>query len=172
MGIIKFQMEQKGNKFKNVKSYKKVHEKHVKAQEPYVIFHIGQKDVRNKVKDMLAYEGIGELNIPGSFLGVIPEITHLPVVHIIDLLDISKSTYYRAKEDEVLDMETVDKLASILKLYQRGVEAFGDSEAFKDWLYTQVTSLGGQKPIDLLKTENGRLAILDAIDRVEYGVYG
>jgi putative toxin-antitoxin system antitoxin component (TIGR02293 family) len=156
----------------NITSYKDVQDSLNISQEPYLSFQVGRQEVWKNVNNLLNYEGIGELRIPGSFLNVVPKIMNLPVMHIIELLKISKSTYYRVKEEDVLEMDTVDKLASILKVYQRGVESFGNKEDFQDWLYTKVITIGGKKPIDLLKTENGRLAVLDAIDRVEHGIYG
>ena len=134
---------------------------------------VKSRSVRAKIKDLLYYEGIGELKVAGSFMAHVPKITNLPIGDIVELLDISKSTFYRAKKDDsFLAMDTVDKLSSLLKIYQKGIEAFEGQEPFVEWLNTKIPNLGGKRPIDLLKTENGRITVLDAIDRVEYGVYG
>jgi len=113
------------------------------------------------------------LEIPGYVLEVIPKITNLAIIDVAEVLDISKSTYYRAKEEIILEMETVDKLSSVLKIYQRGLEAFeGDKEDLENWLHTKIPSLGNKKPFELLKTENGRQFVLAAIDRIEHSIYG
>ena len=122
---------------------------------------------------LLTYEGVGELNVPGSFLASVPDITDFPVQEVVEILDISRSTYYRLKDEPRLGPETADKISSLLKLFYQGLEAFeGNKQDFRDWLQSSIPSLGLQKPINLLKTETGRMAIMDAIGRIEHNVYG
>ena len=122
---------------------------------------------------LLHYEGVGDLKIPGSFITSVPEITEFPVSEVAEILDISRSTYYRVKDEPQLDPETADKISSLLKLFYNGLEAFeGNKEDFRDWLNTQIPTLDNNKPVQLLKTESGRAAVLDAIGRIEHNVYG
>ena len=166
-------MRQSSKNLTNVQSYGDVFDMSALPQNIPAVFNINNQRVVNNLRKLLSYEGVGELKIPGSFLSAMPKITNLPVTDIAELLDISKSTYYRAKEGHILEMETVDKLSSVLKIYQRGLEAFeDDKEDFENWLNTKIPSLASRKPLDLLKTENGRLAVMDAIDRIEHSVFG
>lgn len=128
--------------------------------------------IRSGIDELLRYEGVRNIRLDGSFLVEVPKLTHLPISTVTELLDMSKTTFYRVKDEPVLSMATVDRLSSLFKIYQRGMEAFEGQKPFEDWLRTKVPNLGDQRPIDLLMTENGRNAVLDAIDRVEYGVYG
>jgi putative toxin-antitoxin system antitoxin component (TIGR02293 family) len=122
---------------------------------------------------LLTYQGSGALDVPGSFIGAVPDITDFPVQDVVEILDISRSTYYRLKDEPRLDPETADKISSLLKLFYQGLEAFeGNKQDFRDWLQSSIPSLGLQKPIDLLKTETGRMSIMDAIGRIEYNIYG
>lgn len=122
---------------------------------------------------LLTYEGVGELNIPGSFIASVPDITEFPVNFVVQVLDISRSTYYRVKDEPTLDPDTADKISSLLKLFYQGVEAFeGNKTDFQDWLNTRIPALGHKKPVELLKTESGRMAVMDAIGRIEHGIYG
>ena len=157
---------------KNVKSYKDIRKTLNLPGKPYPSSQIAPPQVREQVEELLTYSGVGELKVEGEFLSIIPQIINLPVSEIAGLLGMSKSTYYRAREEKKLDVDTIDKLSSLFKIYQRGLEVFDSQEDFEDWLKTKVVSLGDQKPISLLKTENGRAAVLDTIGRVEYGVYG
>lgn len=160
------------NKLKNISSYNEMQQSSSLAEEPVILMDEKRKNIKKNVKALLAYEGIGEVKIPGSFLSIVTEITSLPVTLLIDILDVSKSTFYRVKDEKMLEQNTIDKLASILKLYNRGIKAFEDKEDFHQWLTSKITTLGNQRPLDLLKTENGRLAVSEAIDRIEHGVYG
>ncbi len=168
-----FHMRQSTKTLTNVQNYGDVFDVSDLSQNIVTVFNIEGKRRLNNLRKLLGYEGVGELKIPGSFLSVMPKITNLPVTDVAQLLDISKSTYYRVKEEDILEMETVDKLSSVLRIYQRGLEAFeDDKEDFEDWLNTKIPSLGNKEPLELLKTENGRLAVRDAIDRIEHSVYG
>lgn len=141
----------------------------------YVVLSTGLsvKRMRKWLLLLLSYDGIEELKIPGSFISVLPEITEFPVSDIVEILDISRSTYYRIKDELWLEPETADKISSLLKLFYYGLEAFeGKKEDFRDWLNTSIPTLDNKKPVHLLKTESGRTAVLDAIARVEHNVYG
>lgn len=159
---------------RNVRKYSDVFEA-TTDPSPYLVLmgSVIGKRMRHSLQILLSYEGAGELKIPGSFIAAIPEITNLPINDVAELLDISKSTYYRVKTEPHLETETADKISSVLKIFYRGLEAFeGIKEDFQDWLKTRIPTLGNEKPLELLKTENGRSAVLDAIDRIEHNVYG
>ncbi len=141
----------------------------------YLVLTAGLSSPRTRqwFLSLLNYEGVEALDVPGSFITAVPDITEFPVNFVVQVLDISRSTYYRLKDEPTLDPDTADKIASLLKLFYQGLEAFeGNKGDFQDWLHTRVASLGHKKPVDLLKTESGRMAIVDAIARIEYGVYG
>ena len=141
----------------------------------YLMLTAGLSGKRTKqwFLSLLTYEGAEELNIPGSFITAVPDITEFPVNYVVQLLDISRSTYYRVKDEPTLDPETADKISSLLKLFYQGMEAFeGNKADFQDWLNTRIPSLSHKKPVELLKTESGRMAVMEAIGRIEYNVYG
>ncbi len=141
----------------------------------YMLLTVGVPGKRNKnwVQVLLNYNGVGDPRVPGSFITVVPDITGFPVNEVAEILDISRSTYYRVKEEPKLDPETADKISSLLKIFYQGVEAFeGDKQAFTDWMHIGIPSLGGQKPLELLKTESGRKSVSEAIARIEHNVYG
>ncbi|MEM8568192.1 MAG: antitoxin Xre/MbcA/ParS toxin-binding domain-containing protein [Bacteroidota bacterium] len=153
---------------KNVKSYRPSK----KASTRPLIFPDLHEKYEDEMEDLLQYDGTEEIEIPGTFLKEIPASTNLPVNHLVKMLDMSKTTFYRVKQEVMLDMDTVDKLSAVFKIYDRGAEAFEGEEAFDDWMNTKIATLGNRRPIDMLSKENGRVAVLEAIDRVEYGVYG
>lgn len=162
----------KESKFKNVKKFEIERRKISRRRHAY-LWSVESQNAEENIDNLLHYAGVGEVRVEGAFLSEVPAIVNLPVTRVVELLDISKSTFYRAKKEEnPLDMNTVDKLSSLLKVFKRGIEAFEGQEAFQDWLKSKIVNLGDQRPIDLLKTENGRFTVLDAIDRVEHGVYG
>ena len=159
---------------KNITNFRAAFKKTKKATE-YLRNIEGIKGTGHEhtLGELLAYEGVGELQIPGSFLSEVNTNLDLPVTRLTKILDVSKSKYYRILDETELDMTTIDKVSSLMKIYESGLEAFeGSFEEFSDWLYTKISSLSDRCPIDLLETENGRMAVLETIDRIEHNVYG
>jgi putative toxin-antitoxin system antitoxin component (TIGR02293 family) len=146
-----------------------------KESPSYLVLMTGVsgRSMKRSLQLLLSYEGVGALKIPGAFIAAVPEITEFPVQDVVEILDISRSTYYRLKDEPRLDPETADKIASLIKLFYQGLESFeGNKSDFRDWLNSSIATLGGKKPVHLLKTESGRMAVIDAIGRIEHNVYG
>ena len=171
-------MGQIREKLSNVKSYKtSFHQTKLGSKSTGIQLLLKNekpnKKIRAIIEKLLSYEGYGEMEVPGSIMRFLPDITNLSVNDLTGLLEMSTSSYYRKIRTGLLEMDSVDKMSSLLKIYQKGFEAFEDNrDDFEEWLNTRIPNLGNKKPIELLKTENGRLAVTDAIDRVEHNVYG
>ena len=76
--------------------------------------------------------------------------------------------YYRRK---TLGQAQSESLLDILRLVSQAVAAFGDLERASEWLDTALPGLGGQRPIDLCDTFEGRGLVRNAIRRIEYGEF-
>ena len=113
------------------------------------------------------------LHIKGRFIEQLQEFSQLSADELADIIGISRSKYYRLIKEAQLGIESIDSLSTFLKLWNKGVIAFDGNDAnFREWLHSNNHSLGGIRPIELLKTETGRREIERAIDRIEYSVYG
>ncbi|MDH5603004.1 MAG: DUF2384 domain-containing protein [Cyclobacteriaceae bacterium] len=135
--------------------------------------HHLKTNIRNLLSQVLRYNGYTTLSIPGSILTFIPKILDLRAGDIAALLNISRSKYYREIEVEKLDTHTIDKLSSLLKIYDKGIDVFeGDKDDFNTWLHTKNTNMGHVKPIKLMETEQGRNAVSSSLARIEHGLYG
>ena len=171
-------MGQISEKLSNLKSYKtSFHQAKARSKSTGIQLLLKNekqnKKIRAIIEKLLSYEGYGEIEVPGSIMRFLPDITNLSVNDLTGLLEMSTSSYYRKIRTGLLEMNSVDKMSSLLKIYQKGIEAFEDNRGdFEEWLNTQIPNLGNKKPIELLKTENGRLSVLDSIDRIEHNVYG
>lgn len=62
-------------------------------------------------------------------------------------------------------------LFETLRLIDRATEVLGDRDGAIDWLRSEVTSLGGRRPIDLMDTPIGRRSVERVLGRIEHGVY-
>lgn len=56
------------------------------------------------------------------------------------------------------------------KIDQLGIETFGSKEKYLHWFTTPHIALGKQKPVDLVKTPEGREEVYAALIRINYGI--
>jgi len=110
--------------------------------------------------------------IPGRNLKIIGEFLKIFNLKLNNVLGTSIATLYREFKKDDIDLVFKDHLVSIMRIMDKGIKAFDDNNDFKEWLWAKVENLGNRRPIDLLELETGRREVEDAIDRIEYGVYG
>jgi putative toxin-antitoxin system antitoxin component (TIGR02293 family) len=75
----------------------------------------------------------------------------------------------RLAHDERLAPSESDRAYRLFEIVASAVRAFGDVDKALRWMKRNVPSLGGRRPIDLLRTEIGSREILSALDRIQYG---
>ena len=93
------------------------------------------------------------------------------VKDILERLDIAPSTYKAKKKNKsLLDSSSTEKLMRLISVINLTSDILGENEA-KEWLYKNISSLGNQKPIDLLDTEAGHRLVEQALLQIKYGVY-
>ena len=62
-------------------------------------------------------------------------------------------------------------LLDTLRLFTAAAAAFGGLDRAQDWLGTALPALGGDRPIDLCDTFEGRRLVREIILKVEYGEF-
>jgi len=72
-------------------------------------------------------------------------------------------------KDARLAPSEADRAFRLFDAVAAAVRAFGDVAKARRWLQRSVPSLGGQRPVDLLRTELGTRQVLSALDSIEYG---
>ncbi|MFW5657012.1 MAG: antitoxin Xre/MbcA/ParS toxin-binding domain-containing protein [Bacteroidota bacterium] len=131
-----------------------------------------QKDKMNSVLE----EPIGGLYSPSLYQLAFSEIskkyikrvikrTKLQVNEFIEILPISIDTY---KRKSTFNPPVTEKVLEIEEIYNRGLEAFGES--FYDWMGTTNPALGNVTPKALLINSFGIRMLLDEIGRLEHGI--
>lgn len=64
-----------------------------------------------------------------------------------------------------------DRLARLARILVRAEEAIGDASRSRKWLVEPNQALSGERPIDLLDSDTGTVAVERVLGRIEYGVY-
>ena len=70
-----------------------------------------------------------------------------------------------------LSADESDRLARLVRLLVRAEAALGDTEKAHRWLSRPNRALGGQRPLTLLDSDAGALAVERVLGRIEHGVY-
>jgi len=113
-----------------------------------------------------AHNGISKLD----FIAV-AEMTGLNLSEFSSFLPVTKRTIEKVKDQELLSPQVSDRVLQIATLYQQGIELFGNSGEFKDWMGSSIIALGHKRPIDFMDNGIGIAIIHDLLGRIEHGVY-
>lgn len=88
-----------------------------------------------------------------------------------EMLHISNRSLVRLKSDKKhLSRTQSEKLIEVTLLFDYGVDVFGSTEKFTQWLSRTNIALGGIVPKSLLDTNQGIKAVETALSRIEHGV--
>ena len=64
-----------------------------------------------------------------------------------------------------------ERLLDSLRIFAAAAAAFGGLKRAQDWLGTALPALGGDRPIDLCDTFEGRRLVREIIRKIEYGEF-
>ncbi|MBV6645328.1 MAG: DUF2384 domain-containing protein [Cyclobacteriaceae bacterium] len=153
------------------KEYKTL-DKSTAAEEPFVPYSVPISMPLAALATMKPQE-ISKTHLEGEALQQIQKETSLSAQILSEVLGVGKSKYYDLLKAKDLDSKSVDALADLAALWQKGVEAFDEKpHLLQEWLNTRNKNLGGIYPLELFSTRIGRRELEKAFMRVEYSLYG
>ncbi len=87
------------------------------------------------------------------------------------------SSYLRISTRSIQDKEPSQLIAPgpseralyIAKLFKSGIDIFGNKDKFHNWLNSDNTVMGGEKPVSYLDTFSGIQFVMDELNAIEYG---
>ena len=110
--------------------------------------------------------------IQGKRFGTMVKRAPLDLNEWADAVYVSPRTLQtRIKENTRFDPLQSDRVELIMQVMERGKEVFGDTKKFRRWLDAPRPTLGGRKPIDMLKDLAGIGEVFAELGRVEHGVF-
>lgn len=77
----------------------------------------------------------------------------------------------RKKRRRPLTPDESDRVAGIARLHARATEILGDDGKAFAWMRRPNRALGGQPPVELLRTGEGARLVDDVLTRLEHGVF-
>lgn len=107
-----------------------------------------------------------DFNETGQFFEFLDFTTH----DIAEVMEIDPSTLFRwKKEDRKLSKSLTKNLLDMDQIIAKGVRIFGSEALLSEWLHTPNSSLGNQKPAQLLKNPY-QIALVDqALEAISWG---
>lgn len=95
-----------------------------------------------------------------------------PPKALASIAGISESTLKRRNKTGTLSLDEGDRLVRLATTYAQAIELFeGNAEAAWHWLNKPAIALGGEKPVEVLRTTVGVGLVSDVMGRIEHGVY-
>ena len=87
------------------------------------------------------------------------------------------SSYLRISTRSIQDKEPSQLIAPgpseralyIARLFKCGIDIFGNKDKFHNWLNSENTVMGGEKPVSYLDTFSGIQFVMDELNAIEYG---
>jgi len=91
----------------------------------------------------------------------------------VRILRIPARTLARRKNTELpLSAAESERFLRFIRILARAEEVLGERAAALTWMRTPNNSLGSVSPEEILDTDIGATAVLDALGRLQHGVYG
>ena len=90
---------------------------------------------------------------------------------VVRLVGTTSANLHRVYRRKALAQAQSEALLDTLRVFDRAERAFAGLVLAREWLETALPALGGQRPIDLCDTFEGRRLVQDAIRRIERGEF-
>jgi putative toxin-antitoxin system antitoxin component (TIGR02293 family) len=120
--------------------------------------------------DPISPAAVIEAGLPATVVRDFALASGMTMVDLGSIVGTSERTMSRkVASGESLEPSESDRAYRLFDAVARAVHAFADVGKAVRWLRREVPSLGGRKPIELLRTEIGTRDVLSAIDRIEFG---
>lgn len=109
--------------------------------------------------------------IPAGAVEALAKTIKVSHSELARVLGIPERTLARRKREGVLSSDESAKLWRLARAVGRANEVFEDPAAALHWLKAPNAALSGASPLSILDTEIGAESVLDALGRIEHGVY-
>ena len=119
----------------------------------------------------LDWVGMIREGIPAAAVESVLSAVHVSRSELAQALGIPERTLARRKREGVLNSEESSKLLRLARVVSRANEVFDDAASAFNWLKSPNVALRGNVPLSLLDTDIGTESVLDALGRIEHGVF-
>ena len=120
--------------------------------------------------DRGAFIDAARMGLPGEIVKqAVDVVGHREL--IVRLMGTTRGNLHRLYSRKTLGPAQSEVLLDTLRVFFRAASAFESLERACEWVDAAVPALGGQRPVDLCDTFEGRRLVQDAIQRIEHGEF-
>ena len=119
----------------------------------------------------LEFYDVVNSGIPKLSVDILAEVMEIPMTRMAHLLNLSYKTLTRKNRKDLLDPVVSSHTYEMSNVIAKGLEVFEDGDKLNRWLHKENRALKGKKPFDLLNTPTGIKLVIQALGRLEEGVY-
>ena len=88
----------------------------------------------------------------------------------LDQIVLPRKTLVHRRKLGTLTSEQSDRLMRVLRLLAAAEETFGSQEKAATWLRRSTAALAGERPLDLLDTDEGAREVETLLGRISHGI--
>lgn len=147
----------------------------VRAQQTKHIVHDVEWFDRIEQGQTLGVDVFSELVLgldSGRARTFLSSFNEIPKSKLLATVGISQRTLDRAIEKRSsLGVDVTDRLTRLAETRAKASKIFADSNVAERWLLRPLSWLGGNSPIELLKTSTGTEMVKEYLERIDRGVY-
>ncbi len=114
------------------------------------------------------------VTIPSHSYELITELSRelkLNARQVGELLDIHPRTLQRRQETGLLEEAELLRAQMLDEAFRLATTAFHDNAKARSWLFSEVATLGFERPVDQLKTIRGYERVKNLLGQIVFGVY-
>lgn len=130
----------------------------------------GEKTLGHSIRSRMDFVELGERGLTKSSLSHLAKSLSLSMKELARLLPVTERTLQRYGAQQHLSVVVSEQALQIAQVAASGSALFEDQEKFLAWLSIPSTPLGGEKPLDLLRSRFGIELVLDELGRIAHGI--
>jgi len=99
------------------------------------------------------------------------EASGLELKDIYDVVIPARTLKHRRSGKQNLSRDESDKLARVIRLYDRAVAVFGDPAKARHWLRNRKLRFAERTPLQTMRTELGGRMVDEMLGQIEHGMF-
>lgn len=112
-----------------------------------------------------------EAGLPYASLEALMSRFGLSRSEVASVLGLPARTMARRKRERRLRPDESDRLLRLARIAAEAARILGTEEKAAGWLRDENMALGGEVPLELLRTDIGARQVEEILGRIEYGLY-
>jgi putative toxin-antitoxin system antitoxin component (TIGR02293 family) len=112
-----------------------------------------------------------EAGVPVSTMTEFAESSGLPMKDLYEVIIPARTLKHRRARREPLSRDESDKLARLVRTYDRTVSVFGNPDKARVWLEEPKRRFQDRSPLDMLRTETGGRLVEEFLIQIDEGMF-